>query len=93
MLPLDLELVKIIATHLMSVREGLEEGFLSVTLGEGDDTDPAHIRAMLIQTENYLIDALERAAVEALQAAEAAQQQVVLTKDNVLMFPTETIEA
>ena len=71
MIPLDIELVQLIATHLTNVRQGLEEGFLSVTLGDDDDTDPAHLRATL----------------------EGQPVLVVPTKDNVLMFPTETIEA
>ena len=94
MLPLDIELVKLIASHLIIVRQGLAAGFLSITLAEGDDTDPAHIRDMLIQTENYLVTALEQSAVQALQASlEAHPEQVVPTKDNVIMFPVSPIEA
>ena len=94
MIPLDIELVQLIATHLTNVRQGLEEGFLSVTLGDDDDTDPAHLRAMLIKTEDYLINALQQYAVQAMLATlEGQPEQVVPTKDNVLMFPTETIEA
>ena len=95
MIPVDTEIIQLIAVHLTTIRQGLEEGFLSVTLEDDDlDTDPMHLRDLLIETESYLINALEESVTLVLQDMLPTEgEQPLPTKDNVIMFPVETIEA
>ena len=95
MIPVDTEIIQLIAVHLTTIRQGLEEGFLSVTLEDDDlETDPMRLRDLLIETESYLINALEESVTLVLQDMLPTEGERPLpTKDNVIMFPVETIEA
>ena len=90
MIPLDIDLVKSIADHIASLREGFEEGYLTLDGLDVPDEEKRVVRALLLQTQGNLLDALQRAAARALLAA---MGEANASEPIVVMSPSTPIEA
>ena len=94
MLPLDNNLVKIIANHLENIYSGLDQGFLTVTLPEAPEGTAEVVKLQIMEAQSDILRHLEVAVSNALlalvQEATAAPEP---TLDNLVVVPNIPIEA